>query len=293
MHPKILNDDAVNWIFVVDTLNFCFWSLDQSNKWTVTYQGKSYTGYFALCAAINRAIDEGLKITSPGFYSKITEKSLEYILRGDEGTPRVQLIKERVECLHEVGLILVEKFEGTFVKVVEKSGKSAGDLLKLIVGEFKCFRDEAEFEGKRVGIYKRAQILVGDIWSCGKGVGIAEFRDIETLTMFADYRVPQVLIHFSAMSYDSYLLELLKSHVLLENGSREEVEIRGVSIRVVELVLQKVKEIIPNLRASPLINCESPICNSIVIDHFLWDYRRAHAEELENIPFHKTLSIYY
>lgn len=293
MHPKILNDDAVNWIFVVDTLNFCFWSSDQTNKWTVTYQGTPYTGYFALCAAVNRALDEGYKITSPSYYSKISEKDLAFILRGNEGTPAVQLIQERVNCLHEVGLVLMEKYEGTFVKVVEKAGKSAEEFLSLITSEFKCFRDEAEFEGERVGIYKRAQILIGDIWSCGQGRGMAEFGDIETLSMFADYRVPQVLIHFTAMSYSSGLLELLKSDALLENGSREEVEIRGVSIRVVEMVLDRLKEILPNLSLATSDDDKALVCNSIVIDHFLWDFRRAHAEELENIPFHKTLSIYY
>lgn len=28
--------------------------------------------------------------------------------------------------------------------------------------------------------------------------------------MFADYRVPQVLVHFGAMAYDDHLMELLK-----------------------------------------------------------------------------------
>jgi len=42
-HPKQLDEDGINWIFVVDTLNFCFWSPGNS-KWNVTYQGKTHTG---------------------------------------------------------------------------------------------------------------------------------------------------------------------------------------------------------------------------------------------------------
>lgn len=40
-----------------------------------------------------------------------------------------------------------------------------------------------------VGIYKRAQILIGDIWGACEGQGLGEFNDIDTITMFADYRL--------------------------------------------------------------------------------------------------------
>lgn len=39
-----------------------------------------------------------------------------------------------------------------------------------------------------VSLYKRAQILVADIWACFEGQGHGRFADIDTLTMFADYR---------------------------------------------------------------------------------------------------------
>lgn len=39
-----------------------------------------------------------------------------------------------------------------------------------------------------VSLYKRAQILIGDIWACFEGKGLGKFDDIDTLTMFADYR---------------------------------------------------------------------------------------------------------
>lgn len=39
-----------------------------------------------------------------------------------------------------------------------------------------------------VALYKRAQILIGDIWACFHGEGLGHFTDIDTITMFADYR---------------------------------------------------------------------------------------------------------
>lgn len=62
LNPHKMDKSALNWIFVVDTLNFSFWSADDSKQYMVRYKGKEYTGYWSLCAAINRAIDEGMKI---------------------------------------------------------------------------------------------------------------------------------------------------------------------------------------------------------------------------------------
>jgi hypothetical protein len=39
---------------------------------------------------------------------------------------------------------------------------------------------------------KRAQILIADVWACFNGEAYGAFTDIDRITMFADYRVPQV-----------------------------------------------------------------------------------------------------
>nr|XP_022298759.1 UPF0553 protein C9orf64-like [Crassostrea virginica] len=82
----------------------------------------------------------------------------------------------------------------------------------------------------RVSFYKRAQILVADIWACFEGKDYGEFHDIDTITMFADYRIPQALYHFGALSYSDKLMEYLKEAKRMKSGDRYEVEIRGCSI---------------------------------------------------------------
>ena len=56
LHPNEMTNETVDWIVVLDTLNFCFWSDDGVEPWTVRYEGKNYTGYWALCASIHRAL---------------------------------------------------------------------------------------------------------------------------------------------------------------------------------------------------------------------------------------------
>ncbi|EDW04365.1 GH22266, partial [Drosophila grimshawi] len=122
-----------------------------------------------------------------------------------------------------------------------------------------------------------------------RGEGLGHFNDIEKVTMFADYRVPQVLVHFGSLEYSSELMELLKQDTILQNGDAREVEIRGASIYIIEQVKDRVLEILK--QKHPDVDARN--VNSILIDQYLWDYRREHATELEYIPFHKVLSIYY
>jgi hypothetical protein len=55
------------------------------------------------------------------------------------------------------------------------------------------FQDHSIYEGHQIHFYKRGQILIKDIHGRFNGTGVGEFKDIDELTMFPDYRVPQVL----------------------------------------------------------------------------------------------------
>lgn len=59
LNPRAASEEAVSWVFLVDTLNFSFWSESAEQKCLVRYKGKAYSGYWALCAAVNRALDDG------------------------------------------------------------------------------------------------------------------------------------------------------------------------------------------------------------------------------------------
>ncbi|KAF5297799.1 hypothetical protein FQA39_LY11948 [Lamprigera yunnana] len=274
IHPSANNPKALDWICVVDTLNFCFWHRDKEKGWMVN----GYTGYFALCAAINRAVEENVDILNPKYYSQISKDQLQHILRSDTNVD-IPLFEERLKCLHEVGNALVKNFNGSFKNCVLASQKSAMQLLRIIVHHFKCFQDEAFYQDYQVALYKRAQILVGDVWACYRGEDLGRFDDINEITMFADYRVPQSLLYFNVLKYSSALLDLLNKDVVLENGSEMEVEIRGCSIEAVSLLTNYVKS-----RIKP-----EKVVNSILIDHFLWDFRRKYADKILTLNFNEVV----
>lgn len=67
------------------------------------------------------------------------------------------------------------------------------------------------FQGKAVSFYKRAQILVADFWGIMEARGQGDIINMDWLTMFADYRVPQALVYLGALRYSDKLIETLKS----------------------------------------------------------------------------------
>ncbi len=63
------------------------------------------------------------------------------------------------------------------------------------------------------------------------------FTNQDALTMFADYRVPQILREFDIMSYSPELSELIDTNKELAYSSNYEVEIRAVTVIAVDKIL--------------------------------------------------------
>lgn len=66
LHPKAKDEATVNFIFTMNLLNFSFWSeLPTDQRFAVEYKDRTWTGYWSLVAALQRALDEGIWVTFP------------------------------------------------------------------------------------------------------------------------------------------------------------------------------------------------------------------------------------
>lgn len=60
LHPKDKDAGTLAFIFIMDLLNFSFWSdLPEDERFAIEYKGQTWTGYWSLVAALRRACDEG------------------------------------------------------------------------------------------------------------------------------------------------------------------------------------------------------------------------------------------
>ncbi|KAI9599390.1 hypothetical protein BDF19DRAFT_428571 [Syncephalis fuscata] len=256
-----------NWIFIIDLLNFSFWS---------DYNGQSYTGYWALCAAINRAMGEGIPITQASFYANATDEQLLAIFRSNTSEQIHCQLKEFVYCVKQ-------QFNGSFVNCIKAANQQASNLVDIIVTRFSVFRDECDFNERKGK-------------ACFDGKNFGQFNDIDYITMFADYRVPQSLVYLGLLQYSTELQQQLEAGKPLDYGSRQEIEIRGNSIWAVEQLrqcMQATRNVDQSGNDDNSHNNNSTPINAILLDFYLWDFAKDNAEALSFIPVHRTRSIFY
>ncbi|HMM42228.1 MAG TPA: queuosine salvage family protein [Thermomicrobiales bacterium] len=281
LHPT--SDDharLANLVLVVDALNFCFWSLPSTGRprWQVTYDGTTYDGYAALAVALRRAVEGGEPLWDGDHLGTITESEVAALLAGDEGSDPIPLLRARMEHLREVGVALVERWEGTFLHAIRAARGSAPKLIAEVLRALPSFRDTVPWGQREARFYKRAQILVADVYGAFAGQGPGAFHDLDTLTAFADYKVPQVLRQFGVLSYAPELAERIARFELIPPESDEELEIRASTVWAVELLRQELGR-----RGRPM--------PAYAIDWALWQAGQSLPETAE--PYHRTLTVYY
>ena len=123
-------------MFVIDLLNFSFWN---DEPYHVLYEGNRYTGYWSLCAAINRALKKGISITTPAYYAQASEEELRSVFETEEG--QIPMVDERVRILKEAGQILMVKFNGSVTKMIESAEGLAQKFIELLYCNFHSFFD--------------------------------------------------------------------------------------------------------------------------------------------------------
>jgi len=293
VHPKLMNEETVDWIFVVDSLNFSFWlptTASGGAQFELEHEGKKYEDYQALCMALNRAIKEGIPLSTPSYYKDVTLETMQHVFRSSNGTT-LPLLQQRTNNINTNGKVLCDKYKGSFVNVISECKGDVKMFINKVTELFPSYRDTGVYHDQHVSFYKRVQILCADIWACFEGSTYGQFDNIEELTMFADYRVPQSLQALGILKYSEGLLERLREGEELVSGSVEEMEIRGCSIHCVELLAVELNKL---LRAEPTHTHKELTLNSVMIDFYLWGYAtHDNPEGMRDFPEHRTRSTFY
>ncbi|SMC21326.1 Potential Queuosine, Q, salvage protein family [Desulfacinum hydrothermale DSM 13146] len=269
-------EETARWIFVLDVLNHCFWPDPGEPVWGVELEGTFYSGYAGLAAALKKAYLAGFPLTNARYLASMPEKDLEAIFSGAGSIP---LFEERLQNLREAGRVLLERWDADAVRLIEAAKGSACRLAALCAREFLSFRDQVELEGRTVYFWKRAQIFAADLAVAFQGKGLGAFRDLDRLTAFADYKLPQVLRELGILEYAPQLAEKVERQDLLAPGSREEVEIRALTVWAVERLKEAFRE------------TSHRRVTSSQVDHWLWSLGQIPA--FRKRPYHRCRTIYY
>lgn len=262
-------DALAQYLLLVDALNFSFWG---EPKWMINADGERLDGYWALAAALKRAILDGVPLLEAKVLATLDRATLATVL---DGTVEIPLLDERLANAREVGRVLLERFEGSFATALAQVGQSAEALVRLVVECFPSFDDRASYAGEEVRFYKRAQLLAADLAAAG---AVAGWHDGEAFTVFADYQLPRVLRAFGVLEYAPVLAAAVDNRKEIAAGSPEEIEIRAATVQVGELL------------RSELLALGRPV-TSVEIDYLLWSMAQAGLPN--DRPYHRTRTIFY
>lgn len=264
---------TVSYLLLVDALNFCFFP---EPRWEVVVDGERLHGYFALTSVLKQAFERDDPIDDFSHLAKVEEEEVRDLLHGDVPMGKISLFEERVGILREVGERMTSLYHGDAALLVSKVNKSAQRLVELVVESFPSFRDEAYYAGEQIAFNKRAQIFASDLYGSFGGRLFGVFRDVDRLTAFADYKLPQILRSEKILCYSKELAARIDHKEWIEAGSPCEVEIRAATVLAVDLLRQELARQGRNLLA-------------IEIDWLLWHA----AQRCDISPHHRTLTTFY
>jgi hypothetical protein len=266
---------TVSYLLVLDSINFCFWPARGETRWEIAWESSWLSGYFALAASLARAMKSGIRLEKAGYLEGLSLERFREILGGNG---ELQLMKERVAILNDLGRILGQEYYGDASGLVEAAESSAQKLVALLAEKMPSFRDVAEYRGQRVSFYKRAQIFCADLYGAFEGKGFGHFEDIDQITAFSDYKLPQVLRYLGILCYDDELAQRVDQMTPLEQGSAEEIEIRANTIWAVEMIREELASLGRTLKA-------------FEIDWILWNLGQK--ESFSSLPHHRTVTTFY
>jgi hypothetical protein len=173
-----------------------------------------------------------------------------------EQEPEHELMSLYARALRDLGGFLDPGGARATIARAEGSAERLAELLRAMP-----FFDDR-------GFYKRAQITPSDLALAG----VAEFDDLDRLTIFADNLVPHVLRVDGVLTYDPDLAALIDSERLLAPGPAEQ-EIRACALHACELIAAR-------LGVQPQ-----------TLDHWLW--QRGGEPRYKARPRHRTRTVFY
>jgi hypothetical protein len=211
---------AAYWL-TLDAINF-------GSGWFPTlHKPGGRSGYFTIATALT----ERFTARGPWPAATLAEIDAAEVAATLKQDPTHELMALFANSLNDLGRHVRADHGGRFADVVDGAGSSAVALVQKLSG-WESFADTSAYDGVSISFLKRAQIAAADL----SRAGVAAFRDLDRLTMFADNLVPHVLRLDGLLNYEAPLLERIERGDLIEHGSSEEVEIRACALHTVALI---------------------------------------------------------
>lgn len=265
------HDDTLAFVVTLDAVNF------GSGYFPRLRKRDGLSGYFTVASSLKRRFVESGPM-SPRELLASTPMTCAALFDQDPANGEaMELMELFARAWSDLGLLLLERYDGRFSELVGAAAGSAEALVDIL-RQMPFFEDVSMYAGFRVPLWKRAQITAADLAIALEGQGLGRFDDLDRLTIFADNLVPHVLRIDGVLEFDADVVQRIEREELLTQGSPEEVEIRACAVHAVELMAQ-------SLRAA------GESITSAALDQLLWT--RGGGAAYKARPRHRARCVYY
>ena len=241
-------EDVAAYVLTLEAINF-------GSGWFPTLRKRpGMSGYYTIASALADQFRE-VGPWSPSELRHVEAADIAAALGQDS---RHELMALYADALRSLGSFLAGR---SSLEVVDAVDGSALRLAEVLAAGMPLFDD--------VGFWKRAQITANDLALAG----VAEFDDLDELTIFADNVVPHVLRVDGVLVYDAPLSDHIERAVLIAPNSPEEVEIRACAVHACMQIASELG--VPER----------------LLDTWLWE--RGQDPRYKALPRHRTRTVFY
>jgi hypothetical protein len=238
-------EEVARYVLILDAINF-------GSGWFPTLRHGSTN---AMTERLTAHVRRTGRSWTPAELRQLRAADVATLLDEDAGHP---LMEHYAEGLRQLGGFLGDR---DALDVVADARGSAARLAASLAAGMPYFAD--------TGFFKRAQITANDLVLAG----VAEFSDVDELTVFADNFLPHVLRVDGVLVLDDELAGRIDRGELLEAGGEMERELRGCAVHACEQLARR-------FGVAPR-----------VLDNWLWNrgLEPAYAQR----PAHLTRTVFY
>jgi hypothetical protein len=208
-------EDRARYVLIMDAINF-------GSGW---FHLLDHDGDEDLTTAISRRLSEHARrrgqVWTPAELRILDAAAVARVLSQD---PAHELMRLYAQALRDLGSWLGDR---AALNVIADARGSARAFARQAAIAMPFFEDP--------GFYKRAQIAANDLVLAG----VAEFEDIDELTVFADNILPHALRLDGILVYDAALAAQIDAGQRIAAGSRAEQEIRACAVHACEQIARR------------------------------------------------------
>lgn len=252
-----VQEQMVQYYFVGNAINFSFWF----DKYDEKYQFNNLSGSEAMWDVLKR----NQELLNAEYLKNIEQTKFR------ERFGKMPMEEKRIEQLYEVGKVLTRRYNGKAINILREADYKIENIIREISSNFELWNDSYG----DIHFYKRIQSFINCLFNDSICRSMVDKTGIEKMTILADYHIPKLFRHYEILDYSEDLQNKVDNGILLNSGSKEEMDIRMATILV-------------GIKLLEIMNQSSFVITPPTLDGILWREARK-----INAPYHLCKSIWY